>query len=107
MSQAKYHISSREFIRKYQDEELGDAQLIDVREPYEWQIVHLKGFQLIPLGDLPARYSELDRNKPVYLLCAHGIRSIHAANWLLNKGFSNVINIDGGLVEIEKAIKLG
>jgi rhodanese-related sulfurtransferase len=98
--QEKYHISAEEFAKKYQNGELADAQVIDVREPEEWEIYHLKGSKLIPLGDLPSRLGEIDRNKKAYLLCAHGIRSIHAANYLLHQGIEDVVNVDGGLAEV-------
>ncbi|RAL22657.1 rhodanese-like domain-containing protein [Thermoflavimicrobium daqui] len=99
-NQAKYHISAEEFAQKFQKRELGHAQLIDVREPEEWEVYHLRDSQLIPLASLPTCVSKLDPKKPIYLFCAHGIRSLHAANFLLSQGFKDVINVDGGLAEV-------
>ncbi|SFJ57260.1 rhodanese-like domain-containing protein [Thermoflavimicrobium dichotomicum] len=98
--QEKYHISAKDFAKKYKHGELQQVQLIDVREPQEWEIYHLEHSQLIPLAQLPLRLHELDRLKPVYILCAHGVRSWHAANYLLQEGFEQVMNVDGGLAEV-------
>ncbi|WP_052807196.1 rhodanese-like domain-containing protein [Risungbinella massiliensis] len=103
MTHSIYHISPESFLDKYYQNELKDSQLIDVRETYEWDMYHIDGFQLIPLGELPDRRREIDRHKKIYLVCAHGIRSLHAANWLLEKGYRNVVNIDGGLAKVEIA----
>jgi rhodanese-related sulfurtransferase len=54
----------------------------------------------MPLGSLPERLTEIDPNKTIYLLCAHGVRSLHAANFLLQQGYADVVNVDGGLAEV-------
>lgn len=105
MAHSKYHISPEAFLEKYYQNQLKDVQLIDVREKYEWDMFHIDGFQLIPLGELPERRSEINRHKTIYLICAHGIRSLHATNWLLEKGYRNVVNIDGGLAKVELAVQ--
>jgi rhodanese-related sulfurtransferase len=94
------HISAQEFAKKYKLGELEKEQCVDVREPEEWEIYHLDQFKLIPLGDLPNSLDDLDREKPIYLLCAHGVRSLYAANFLLRQGFLLVVNVDGGLAEV-------
>jgi rhodanese-related sulfurtransferase len=92
----RYHISPEEFARLYREGKL-DGQVIDVREPWEWEMHRLEGAKLIPLGTLPERLDEIDPDQKAYLLCAHGIRSLHAAVFLLNHGFKEVVNVDGGL----------
>ncbi|MBN2909713.1 rhodanese-like domain-containing protein [Polycladomyces sp. WAk] len=99
-SQEQYHISPKVFARQYRRGELGDGIILDVREPEEWEADHLDGAILIPLHHLPNRLHELDRDKTVYVLCAHGIRSIYAANFLLNQGFRRVVNVDDGLAAV-------
>lgn len=75
----------------------GDApQVIDVREPWEFAQGHVPGAQLIPLGDLMTRAGELDRARPVAVICATGSRSQSAAALLGREGFETVYNITGG-----------
>jgi rhodanese-related sulfurtransferase len=99
-NQEKFHISAKEFADKYRSGELLQEQIIDVREIEEWNMVHLEHTQLIPLQTLPNYISEMDPNRPVYVLCAHGVRSIHACNFLYHNGIENVMNVDGGLTEV-------
>lgn len=75
----------------------GRGQLLDVREPWEYEIVRLPGARLIPLAELPSRLRELDRTLPTYVYCHHGIRSWHAACFLLEQGFTEVVNVAGGI----------
>ena len=73
--------------------------LVDVREPFEWNIVNLSeyGARLIPLKQLPERENELDREREVVLVCRSGARSLNAAEYLLAQGFRNVVNLAGGM----------
>ena len=77
---------------------MGDGiQLIDVREPWEWEICHLPGATLLPLGQLGARLRELDASRETIVYCHRGMRSLDAARRLLSAGFSNVAHITGGI----------
>jgi rhodanese-related sulfurtransferase len=71
--------------------------VIDVREPAEVAICALKGALVIPLGQLPARLSEIPADKPIVTLCHHGMRSLHAAQLLAAKGITNVVSLKGGI----------
>jgi len=71
--------------------------VIDVREQWEYDLVHLPVSTLIPLSTLAARANDLDPSCAYALLCHHGMRSEMAANWLMQHGFSRLINIDGGI----------
>ena len=73
-----------------------DLFLLDVREPYEFQIANIGG-HLIPLGDLPARMSELDSSREIVVHCKMGGRSQKAAEFLQQAGFKNVQNLAGGI----------
>lgn len=97
-------IAAKKFLQRLQDGELNDSFLLDVREPYEWMESHLSPVNLIPLNSLPAKLSEIPKDKPVYCICAHGIRSYYATMYLLKNGFSEVINVLGGMAEIERYI---
>ena len=71
--------------------------LLDVREPYEWDICQIPGAQRIPLGELPSRLNELDRTTEIALLCKAGIRSAKALQILKNAGFEKLLNVTGGI----------
>lgn len=81
--------------------ERGDnVRLVDVRQPWEYDHAHIPGVLLLPLGELPRRFaSELDPNEPVICICEHGIRSAHAAQFLVAQGFSNVATMTGGMAD--------
>jgi adenylyltransferase/sulfurtransferase len=78
----------------------GDAlKIVDVREPNEYQINRIPGSQLIPLGDIPRRYEELDRNEEIVVQCKVGGRSAKAADFLRSVGFTRVLNLKGGILD--------
>lgn len=72
--------------------------ILDVREPHEWQIGRIPGAVLIPLGELPKRLSELDKNRAIVAQCRSGARSLKAAHLLLDAGFTDVRNLKGGIL---------
>ncbi len=72
--------------------------IIDVREPQEYQINRIPGSVLIPLGDLPKRYVELDPNANLVTQCKSGMRSAKAQEFLRSKGFTRVRNLTGGVL---------
>jgi len=73
--------------------------VVDVREPHEWEIVHLEGARLIPLGQLPTRLNELDGHDEIVLHCHHGARSMKALEILRGAGFGKVRSLKGGIDE--------
>lgn len=83
----------REMLR---DKKAG-VQYVDVREPGEFRQGHIDGFRNIPLGQLRSRLGELDRDKPVVVMCHSGMRSTQAARLLVKHGFSDVRNLSGGI----------
>ena len=75
-----------------------DFQLIDVREPHEFDICDLGG-ELIPQGDIPASVDKIDKNKQVIIHCRSGARSGNMVQWLeKNHGFTNLYNLKGGIL---------
>jgi adenylyltransferase/sulfurtransferase len=72
-------------------------ELIDVREPHEYQIARIPGAKLIPLGELPKRLSELDKNAEIVAHCKMGGRSQQAVDLMKQNGFTNVRNMTGGI----------
>jgi adenylyltransferase/sulfurtransferase len=71
--------------------------LLDVREPYEYQLCHIEGAKLIPLGQLPRRLTELDRQGDIVAYCHTGERSANATMFLKSSGFNRVRNLKGGI----------
>src|SRR6266540_5772107 len=72
--------------------------VVDVREPQEYQINRIPGSRLIPLGELPQRYEELDPEAAIVCQCKSGMRSAKATAFLRGIGFKNVRNLAGGIL---------
>jgi len=73
------------------------AHLLDVRMPEELEESALPGALHIPLHELPGRHAELPRDKPIAVLCHHGVRSETAARFLSKAGFEGVMSVAGGI----------
>jgi molybdopterin/thiamine biosynthesis adenylyltransferase/rhodanese-related sulfurtransferase/molybdopterin converting factor small subunit len=74
-------------------------KLVDVREPNEFQINRIPGTVLIPLGEIPRRYAELDKDDEIVVHCKMGGRSAKAADFLRSVGFTRVLNLKGGILD--------
>jgi adenylyltransferase/sulfurtransferase len=72
-------------------------RLLDVREPHELEISRLEGADLIPLGQLAGRLSELDSAQEMVVFCKSGSRSARALELLVSAGFRKVKNLKGGI----------
>ncbi|MFZ3374201.1 MAG: molybdopterin-synthase adenylyltransferase MoeB [Chthoniobacterales bacterium] len=72
-------------------------ELIDVREPFEYEIARIDGARLIPLGEISERLDELSGEQPIVVHCHTGKRSAQAARLLQQRGFANVYNLEGGV----------
>ncbi len=75
----------------------GEALLVDVREPDEWRAGHVAGATHIPLGTVTSRASALPTDREILVICRTGNRSAMAQERLAQAGFTNVINIEGGM----------
>ncbi len=73
-----------------------DVYIIDVREPFEYQIANIGG-KLIPQNDVPQRLAEIDRDREVIVQCKSGGRSQRIAEFLQQQGFPRVVNLAGGI----------
>ena len=83
------------------------AQLIDVREPNEFEAGHILGARNIPLSQLKMRMKEIRPDKPVYLYCQSGIRSSRAAQFLYRHGYRQLYHLEGGFKKWKGKIKTG
>ncbi|MFA5121469.1 rhodanese-like domain-containing protein [Zavarzinia sp.] len=73
--------------------------LLDVREPWEFEICHLAGAVNLPLGLLARQFDPtvLPEGREVVVICHHGMRSLQAAMWLQSRGVEGVLNLAGGI----------
>ena len=71
--------------------------LLDVREPWEYELSRIGGAELIPLSQLERRYPELDPAAETVVICHHGVRSAGVTQALDRAGFRDVRNLEGGL----------
>lgn len=76
----------------------GSIVLLDVREPFEYEVARIPGSKLIPLGDLHSRMSELDSADEIFIHCKSGVRSATALRQLQKAGFSKLFNVTGGIL---------
>ncbi len=75
----------------------GNLQIIDVREPQEFEDGHIPGAKLIPLGQLDSRYQEIDPDQQAVIVCRSGGRSSVACDFLSRVGYQNIHNLMGGM----------
>jgi rhodanese-related sulfurtransferase len=71
--------------------------LLDVREPWEYDIAHIADSKLIPMGSVPANLQAIDSGEPVAVYCHHGMRSLDVTVWLRAQGVENVRSLAGGI----------
>jgi len=71
--------------------------ILDIREPAEIAVAPFPGATHIPMGDIPARVTELDPARETVVVCHHGIRSAQVAAYLARMGFERVLNLSGGI----------
>jgi adenylyltransferase/sulfurtransferase len=74
-----------------------DIYLLDVREPYEVQIAQIGG-TVIPQNDVPNRLAEIPRDREIVVHCRSGARSQRIAEFLKQSGYTQVVNLAGGIL---------
>ena len=89
-------VTVQDMKKALDDPKLG-IKVVDVREPDEYQIAKVAGVPLLPLSQLPQRFTELDPNVQYYLHCKGGIRSMKALKFLREQGFKYVKSVKGGI----------
>ncbi|MBP6470639.1 MAG: rhodanese-like domain-containing protein [Chloroflexi bacterium] len=87
----------------YDIKDRADVVVFDVREQDEYDAGHIPGVTLIPLGEVPNRLSEIPKDKTVIMTCRSGNRSGQAADFLRQNGYTNVHNMEGGIVAWQQA----
>ena len=71
--------------------------LLDVREPWEFAICHIDGSRLLPMREIPNAVQDLDIEQEIVVICHTGVRSLQVCYFLQHEGFSNVMNLSGGV----------
>lgn len=87
----------------------GDKMLVvDVREPWEYELCRIEGAKLIPMGTVPANLQALDVDEDVICYCHHGQRSLDVAVWLRGQGIESAKSLAGGIerwsVEVDPTV---
>jgi rhodanese-related sulfurtransferase len=77
--------------------------VVDVREPNEFGVVRIEGAALVPLSRFAVTYAELPRDRPLFIVCAAGSRSLAATAHLLRSGWTDVVNVEGGMDAWQRA----
>lgn len=88
---------SAQELRTYLEQCSTRPMLLDVREPWEVAICKLPDAECIPMRQVPARMQDWPHDREIVVICHHGIRSAAVGRHLEQHGFSNVINLDGGV----------
>lgn len=101
-------ITPAELRRRLDSEE--ELVLLDVREPWEFELCRIEGSINIPMMDLQGKLDEVQPNGNIVVICHHGARSWHAARFLESAGFAGkIMNLDGGVeawaVTVEPGMK--
>ncbi len=84
-------------LTKHINETGNTLTLLDVRETSEFEICRVKGSILIPMGEIPDRIDELNKEETIAVICHHGRRSLQIATYLEQNGFQDLINLTGGV----------
>jgi rhodanese-related sulfurtransferase len=77
--------------------------LVDVREPAEFEAVRAEGAALVPMSRFAVDHASLPKDRPLLVVCAAGGRSAAATTFLLRSGWTDVVNVDGGMIAWERA----
>jgi adenylyltransferase/sulfurtransferase len=98
-------VAPAEAVREIQPAQLAQRleqgeklEIIDVREPYEWEIGHIPGARLVPLDRIAEEIPRLDKRRETILYCKVGARSAYAAQQLARAGVADVRNLAGGIL---------
>ena len=71
--------------------------LLDVRELWEFDTCYIENSIHIPMGEIPNKLDEINKDHPIVVICHHGIRSRNVAMYLEQNNFQNIINLTGGI----------
>ncbi len=90
------HLSVQK-LSEWQNQGTESPLVLDVREPWEVSICAVPGSRHIPMRQVPAQLHDLPQEHAIIVLCHHGHRSLHVADFLVRHGYDNVYNLHGGI----------
>jgi rhodanese-related sulfurtransferase len=79
------------------DDPRSAPRLIDVREPWEYDICRIEGSENVPMADVVARLEDSEPGREAVIICHHGLRSRQVAEYLSSLGHAGIMNLEGGL----------
>ena len=88
-----------EELKNYLDSCDEQPLLLDVRQPWEFEVCKIDNSVLIPMSTIPSKIESLDMDRETVVICHHGIRSRSVGRFLEQSGFNNVINLSGGVAQ--------
>lgn len=91
-------------LKAYLDSSEEHPLLLDVRQPWEFDICKIKNSTLLPMSQIPAESETLDSARETVVICHHGIRSRSVGRYLEQAGFRNIINLSGGVAQWAKTV---
>jgi rhodanese-related sulfurtransferase len=105
MNNSLIDLDAESFSKKLKED--NNAVLIDVRTPFEYQQGHIPDSVLINIAnpDFPDEIQKLDKSKSYYLYCRSGSRSYHAGMFMLQMGFTNIYNLESGIISWNEPLK--
>lgn len=95
---------SAEQLKTYLDTCEQQPFLLDVRQPWEFDICKIENSVLVPMSTIPATVESLDFDRETVVICHHGIRSRSVGRYLEQAGFTNIINLSGGMAQWAKTV---
>lgn len=95
----EWNVCPANFVSTYMQDK-DHIIILDVREQHEYDEYHLRGSMFLPLDDLYYKIKQLPSNRPIYIICEHGVRSIQATMILYDAGYRKVYNVMGGFEKI-------
>ena len=78
--------------------------LLDVRQPWEFEICKIENSVLVPMSQIPAHLESLDSERETVVICHHGVRSRRVGQYLEQAGFKNIINLSGGVTQWSRTV---
>jgi rhodanese-related sulfurtransferase len=91
------HLTAPELASLLADKSGAAPVLLDVREPWEYQLCRIEGSVSMPMNTIPGQLEQIDRDATIVCICHHGARSMRVAQFLENNGFEQVVNLTGGV----------
>ncbi len=98
-------ISAEQLLEKLQKGEVQASQIVDVRELFEWERIHIEGSCHIPMKLLPGNIDQMSFEQDLFFVCGHGIRSEIVVHFLQELGYQQTFNVLGGFAELEPLMR--